>query len=117
MFVSPAHTICWTEPPHYQTRITHIRPSELLIPTVSKSTEKMLQYFSGNRYLVYGRFARANSGADIIWCRRFNAGRTIRVERFGDQMEFTEAFDSLINFYKQDQQAKHKGMKDKLAVS
>ncbi|KAG8992221.1 Mismatch repair protein msh3 [Tulasnella sp. JGI-2019a] len=65
-----------------ETRITHIRPSELLIPggkQLSKSTVSVLEHFTGNK--------------------RFNAGRAIRVERFSDLMDSTDAFSLLSTFY------------------
>ncbi|KAG8884457.1 Mismatch repair protein msh3 [Tulasnella sp. 331] len=67
-----------------ETRITHIRPSELLIPDgkqLSKNTESVLQHFTGNK--------------------RFNAGQTVRVERFSEPMNSTDAFSLLSRFYHQ----------------
>ncbi|KAG9018923.1 Mismatch repair protein msh3 [Tulasnella sp. 427] len=75
-----------------ETRITHIRPAELLIPgknKLSKSTSKMLEYFTGNR--------------------RFNVGRNIRVERFPEQMSYTEAFASVKDFYTSGERSSQRG--------
>ncbi|KAG8968832.1 Mismatch repair protein msh3 [Tulasnella sp. 425] len=75
-----------------ETRITHIRPAELLIPgpkRLSKSTAKMLEYFTGNK--------------------RFNAGRNIRVERFSEQMSYTDAFGFVKNFYTSGERSSQRG--------
>ncbi|KIO18514.1 hypothetical protein M407DRAFT_11850 [Tulasnella calospora MUT 4182] len=75
-----------------ETRITHIRPAELLIPgnkKLSKSTAKMLEYFTGNR--------------------RFNAGRNIRVEQFSEQMSHTDAFGFVKKFYTSGERSSQRG--------
>ncbi|KAG8920758.1 Mismatch repair protein msh3, partial [Tulasnella sp. 418] len=67
-----------------ETRITHLRPSELLVPVdLSKPTKKMLESVTGNK--------------------RFNAGTKIRVETFNETMAYSDAFTYLTAFYSRKQ--------------
>ncbi|KDQ59554.1 hypothetical protein JAAARDRAFT_625109 [Jaapia argillacea MUCL 33604] len=62
-----------------ETRMAHTKPSELLLPTskLSKTSEKMLDYFTTSA----------------------SEGQRIRVERYDDELSYTEAFDFLTEFY------------------
>lgn len=64
-----------------ETRLTHLQPSELLLPAVglSKATEKVLKHITGD-----SRSATA-----------------VRVEHITKVPSYNEAFDSLTAFYKQ----------------
>ncbi|TDL27572.1 DNA mismatch repair protein MSH3 [Rickenella mellea] len=66
-----------------ETRMAHIRPSEMLLPEkkLSNATEKMLTYFTSSFSDVTGKHER------------------IRIERFNGLMKYTKAFECLSEFY------------------
>ncbi|KAA1471299.1 DNA mismatch repair protein MSH3 [Dentipellis sp. KUC8613] len=68
-----------------ETRMIHTKPAELLLPQtkLSKPTERMLAHFAGNSTFEHN----------------------IRIERYKTQMPYTEAFESLSEFYTRKTQA------------
>lgn len=69
-----------------QTRMTHIRPCELLLPAkkLSKPSEKLLAHFTGQTSTSVS-----------------SATESTRIERFVSDMDYSAAFDYVSKFYKQ----------------